>query len=29
MTIPVQREITNYTLSQGNTFLFVRYDFGY
>ena len=29
MTIPVQREITNYTLSQSNTFLFVRYDFGY
>lgn len=29
MTIPVQREITNYTLSQSNAFLFVRYEFGY
>lgn len=27
MTIPVWREITNYTLSQSNAFLFVRYDF--
>lgn len=25
MTIPVRREITNYTLSQSNAFLFVRY----
>lgn len=29
ITIPVQREITNYTLSHSNAFLFVRYEFGY
>lgn len=26
MTLPVWREITNYTLSQSNAFLFVRYE---
>lgn len=29
MIITVQREITNYTLSQTNAFLFVRYEFSY
>ena len=29
MIITVQREITNYTLSQTNAFLFVRSEFGY
>lgn len=29
MTIPVHREITNYTLSQSKAFLFARYEFGY